>query len=296
MSRSGEFELIRRFLAPLATAAGAGGLEDDAALIDAPEGRRLVVTTDSMVEGVHFPGNGPPGLIARRLLRTNLSDLAAMAAWPEGYLLNLALPGRIDDPWLEGFAAGLAADQKEFGLSLFGGDTVATPGALTLTVTAFGSAAAPVRRSGARPGDLVFVTGPVGDGRFGLKAVRGELDAPRLADRYWLPTPRFGAAEGASAAADISDGLIADLGHICRASSVGAVIDLEAVPLSPEVAALGAGARLEALTGGDDYELVFTARESAAIPVGRIVAGEGVTVLDAAGEPVLLERQGYTHD
>lgn len=296
MSRSGEFELIRRFLAPLATAAGAGGLEDDAALIDAPEGRRLVVTTDSMVEGVHFPGDGPPGLIARRLLRTNLSDLAAMAARPEGYLLNLALPERIDDPWLEGFAAGLAADQEEFGLSLFGGDTVATPGALTLTVTAFGSATAPVRRSGARPGDCVFVTGPVGDGHFGLKAVRGELDAPRLADRYWLPTPRFGAAEGASAAADISDGLIADLGHICRASGVGAVIELEAVPLSPEVAALGARARLEALTGGDDYELVFTARDSAAIPVGRIVAGEGVTVLDAAGEPIPLARQGYAHD
>jgi len=296
MSRSGEFELIRRFLAPLATAAGAGGLEDDAALIDAPEGRRLVVTTDSMVEGVHFPGDGPPGLIARRLLRTNLSDLAAMAARPEGYLLNLALPGRIDDPWLEGFAAGLAADQEAFGLSLFGGDTVATPGALTLTVTAFGSAAAPVRRSGARPGDRVFVTGPVGDGHFGLKAVRGELDAPCLADRYWLPTPRFGAAEGASAAADISDGLIADLGHICRASGVGAVIDLDAVPLSPEVAALGTRARLEALTGGDDYELVFTARESAAIPVGRIVAGEGVTVLDAAGEPIPLAQQGYAHD
>lgn len=296
MSRSGEFELIRRFLAPLATAAGAGGLEDDAALIDAPEGRRLVVTTDSMVEGVHFPGDGPPGLIARRLLRTNLSDLAAMAARPEGYLLNLALPGRIDDPWLKGFAAGLAADQEEFGLSLFGGDTVATPGALTLSVTAFGSAAAPVRRSGARPGERVFVTGPIGDGHFGLKAVRGELDAPRLAERYWLPTPRFGAAEGATAAADISDGLIADLGNICRASGVGAVIDLEAVPLSPEVAALGAQARLEALTGGDDYELVFTARESAAIPVGRIVAGEGVTVLDPAGEPVPLARQGYAHD
>ena len=142
----------------------------------------------------------------------------------------------------------------------------------------------------------MFVTGPVGDGHFGLKAVRGELDAPRLAERYWLPTPRFGAAEGASAAADISDGLIADLGHICHASGVGAVIDLEAVPLSPEVAALGARTRLEALTGGDDYELVFTARESAAIPVGRIVAGEGVTVLDAAGEPAPLARQGYTHD
>ena len=296
MSRSGEFELIRRFLAPLATAAGAGGLEDDAALLDTPAGRRPVVTTDTMVESVHFPADGPPDLIARRLLRTNLSDLAAMAARPEGYLLNLALPDRIDDPWLERFAAGLAADQECFGLSLLGGDTVATPGALTLTVTAFGSASSPVRRSGARPGDLVFVTGPIGDGHFGLKAVCGELDAPRLADRYWLPSPRFGAAEGATAAADISDGLVADLGHICRASGVGAEIDLEAVPLSPEVAALGAGARLAALAGGDDYELVFTAPESAAIPVGRIVAGEGVTVLDAAGEPVPLARQGYTHD
>ncbi|MYE02589.1 MAG: thiamine-phosphate kinase [Alphaproteobacteria bacterium] len=296
MSRSGEFELIRRFLAPLATAAGARDLEDDAALIDAPEGQRLVVTTDTMVEGVHFPGDGPPGLIARRLLRTNLSDLAAMGARPSGYLLNLALPRRIDDPWLERFAAGLTADQGEFGISLLGGDTVATPGALTLTVTAFGSAASPVHRSGARPGDLVFVTGPIGDGLFGLKAVRGEIASPRLAERYWLPSPRFGAADGATAAADISDGLIADLGHICRASSVGAVVELEAVPLSPEVAALGAQARLDALTGGDDYELVLTARESAAVPVGRIVRGEGVTVVDGAGRPVPLLRQGYTHD
>ena len=295
MSRSGEFELIRRFLAPLATAAGAGNLEDDAALLDAPEGR-LVVTTDTMVEGVHFPGDGPPDLVARRLLRCNLSDLAAMAARPEAYLLNLALPAWIDDAWLEGFAAGLARDQQAFGLSLLGGDTVATPGALTLTVTAFGAAAAPVRRSGAKPGDRVFVTGPVGDGCFGLKAVRGELDAPRLAERYWLPSPRFGAAEGAAAAADISDGLLADLGHICRASGVGAVIELDAVPLSPEVAALGPEARLEALAGGDDYELVLAARESRAIPVGRIVAGAGVTVLDAAGQPVPLARHGWRHD
>ena len=296
MSRSGEFELIRRFLAPLATAAGAGRLEDDAALLDAPGDGRLVVTTDTMVEGVHFPGDGPPGLIARRLLRCNLSDLAAMGARPEGYLLNLALPGRIDDPWLEAFAAGLAEDQEEFAVSLLGGDTVATPGALTLTVTAFGSASAPVRRSGARPGDRVFVTGPIGDGCFGLKAVRGEIDAPRLAERYWLPSPRFGAAVGATAAADISDGLVADLGHICRASGVAAIIDLEAAPLSPEVAALGPEARLEALTGGDDYELVLTARESPAISVGRIVSGEGVTVVDSAGRPVPLARQGYRHD
>ena len=296
MSRSGEFELIRRFLAPLATAPGAGRLEDDAAFLDTPDDGRLVVTTDTMVEGVHFPGDGPPGLIARRLLRCNLSDLAAMGARPEGYLLNLALPGRIDDPWLEAFAAGLAEDQQAFAISLLGGDTVATPGALTLTVTAFGPAPAPVLRSGARPGDRVFVTGPIGDGCFGLKAVRGEIDAPRLAERYWLPSPRFGAAEGAAAAADISDGLVADLGHICRASGVAAVIDLEAVPLSPEVAALGPEARLEALTGGDDYELVLAARESAAIPVGRIVSGEGVTVIDSAGQPVPLARQGYRHD
>ena len=296
MSRSGEFELIRRFLAPLATAPGAGRLEDDAAFLDTPDDGRLVVTTDTMVEGVHFPGDGPPGLIARRLLRCNLSDLAAMGAQPEGYLLNLALPGRIDDPWLEAFAAGLAEDQQAFAISLLGGDTVATPGALTLTVTAFGPASTPVRRSGARPGDRVFVTGPIGDGCFGLKAVRGEIDAPRLAERYWLPSPRFGAAEGAAAAADISDGLVADLGHICRASGVAAVIDLEAVPLSPEVAALGPEARLEALTGGDDYGLVLAARESAAIPVGRIVSGEGVTVIDSAGQPVPLARQGYRHD
>ncbi len=297
MSRSGEFELIHRFFRPLASAPGAGGLEDDAALLaPPPAGRERIVTTDTMVEGVHFPEGGPPGPIARRLLRVNLSDLAAMAARPEGYLLNLALPAFVDDAWLAAFAAGLALDQEAFGLSLLGGDTVATPGPLTLTVTAFGSAAHPVRRSGARPGQTVFVTGPVGDGLFGLKAVRGELDAPRLAERFWLPTPRFGLAEGAAAAADISDGLVADLGHICRASGVGAEIDLEAVPLSPEVAALGPEARLAALAGGDDYELVLAGGGGPGVPVGRIVAGSGVRVLDGAGRPVALARQGYRHD
>jgi thiamine-monophosphate kinase len=316
----GEFGRIAKFFAPLATTPGALGLTDDAALVDCPPGERLVVTVDAMVEGVHFLPDDPPDLVARKLVRVNLSDLAAMAARPVGYFLTTALPRSRGDDWLERFAQGLAQDQAEFGITLLGGDSVSTPGPVSLTLTAFGRIAAggEVRRGGAGPGDLVFVSGTIGDGAFGLEAARGELDGvlpadavAYLADRYRLPRPRTGLGPRlsglATAMMDVSDGLAGDLGHICAVSDVAGVIEAAGVPLSPAAARLG---RIEtALTGGDDYELLFTApcerrdaidraAAAAGVPVtviGRIEAGQGVRVLDAAGAEMTLAGQGWRH-
>ena len=318
----GEFGRIARFFAPLASGApGALGLTDDAALVDCPPGERLVVTVDAMVEGVHFLADDPPELVARKLVRVNLSDLAAMAARPVGYFLTTALPKFRGDDWLAGFAAGLAQDQAEFGITLLGGDSVSTPGPVSLTLTALGRvpAGAEVRRGGARPGDLVFVSGTVGDGALGLEAAQGKLDGllepadvAYLADRYRLPRPRVGLGPRlsglASAMMDVSDGLVGDLGHICEVSGVAGVIEAGQVPLS--VAAAKLPDRLETiLTGGDDYELLFTvpperrdavtaAADAAGVPVttiGRIEAGQGVRVLDGEGREMALAGIGWRH-
>ena len=279
-----------------------------------------MVTTDTIVEGVHFLPGTPPDLIARKLLRVNLSDLAAKAAEPFGCWLNIAWPAGWGEAERAAFARGLAADQAEFGISLLGGDTVSTPGPLTASLTALGYAPAgrAVRRSGARAGDLVMVSGTIGDGWLGLQAAQGELQLDEahlraLADRYALPEPRLALRpmllEHASACLDVSDGLVADLGHLARASGVGIELDLEQVPLSPAAAAWAEGrgeARAELAVGGDDYELAFTVAETAlaavaaaagrvaVTPIGRVTAGEGVaTLLD--GRPVRLQRTGWRH-
>ena len=318
----GEFGRIARFFAPLASGApGALGLTDDAALVDCPPGERLVVTVDAMVEGVHFLADDPPELVARKLVRVNLSDLAAMAARPVGYFLTTALPKSRGDHWLAGFAEGLAQDQAEFGITLLGGDSVSTPGPVSLTLTALGRvpAGAEVRRGGARPGDLVFVSGTIGDGALGLEAAQGKLDGvlepadvAYLADRYRLPRPRVGLGPRlsglASAMMDVSDGLVGDLGHICEVSGVAGVIEVGRVPLSSAAALLPN--RLETiLTGGDDYELLFTAppeRQDAVMAaadaagvavtaIGRIEAGQGVRALDMAGHEVAFAGVGWRH-
>ena len=277
-------------------------------------GWELVLTKDAVVEGVHFLPGDPPDLVARKLLRVNLSDLAAKAAEPYGYLLAVAWPRHWDAGARERFAGGLAQDQAEFGVVLLGGDTVSTPGPMTASVTALGWAPSgrAVRRSGARPGDRVFVSGPIGDGWLGLQAARGDLDGASgeeiawLADRYRLPRPRLDLREpllaAARACADVSDGLVADLGHLARASDVGAVLDLDAVPLSAAARSWleRQTDRTEALaglvTGGDDYELVFAAASGfpGAVRVGEIEAGEGVRVLRDGGE-VPLSRRGWAH-
>ncbi len=305
-----EFETIARLLRPLAAdAPEALGLMDDAAVLPSRPGFDLVVTKDAMVAGVHFLPDDPPDLVARKLLRVNLSDLAAKGAQPYGYFLATAWPPGFGWADRERFAAGLAEDQARYGLTLMGGDTVSTPGPLTLSATLLGwvPAGKAVLRSGARPGDRLLVSGTIGDGWLGLKAARGELADPWLAGRYRTPEPRLELAEAlranASAAADVSDGLIADAGHIAEASRAGLSIDLERVPLSDPARAWLADRpdRLEALvqlaTGGDDYEIVCTAPPGHGLPlaeIGEVTATPDVVVrLD--GRPVAIGRPGWRH-
>lgn len=322
-----EFEDIARLFRPLTGgAAEALSLLDDAAVIPSRPGYDLVVTKDAMVAGVHFLAEDPPGLVARKLLRVNLSDLAAKAAEPYAYLLAVAWPEGYPAAAREAFVDGLARDQSDFGLVLIGGDTVSTPGPLTVSATVFGWAPSGtmVRRSTALPGDAVLVTGTIGDAGLGLHAARGALDwlgeghRDYLAERYRLPEPRLsfrqGLAANARACADVSDGLVADLGHIAEASGVAVQLDLERLPLSPAAQAWVSAqpdrvyALAQLATAGDDYELVCTADMGGAMrlamaamqadvlltPVGRVGPGEGVLVLHR-GTPVTLERTGWRH-
>jgi thiamine-monophosphate kinase len=323
--KSGEFDLIARYFAPLSAGQpGALGLRDDAALLPPSPGAVHVLTTDTLISGVHFLPDDPPALVARKLLRVNISDLAAMAAQPVAYLLALSLPREYDETWVEGFAAGLAQDQEEFGIGLLGGDTTAAPGPLSATITAIGEVptGAELRRSGARPGDMIFVSGTIGDAALGLMVLAGDLSelaeaaAEDLIGRYCLPRPRVSlgyALRGrANAAADVSDGLVADLGHICAASGVGARIDYGRLPLSPAVRAVIAATPETAstvLSGGDDYELLFTCAPAAAadisaaavraeVPVteiGSVVDGNGVTVIGEDGHEINMKSTGYRH-
>lgn len=317
--RLGEFELIAELFAPLA-APGALGLTDDAAIIEPPAGSVVVMTKDMMVAGVHFLPGDPPDLVARKLLRVNLSDLAAMGAAPHGYALGLSLPPEIGDAWLRAFAVGLGADQREFGIALLGGDTTSTPGPLTLSLTAFGFAPTGrlLRRGGAAPGDAVYVTGTIGDAALGLRALCGELADPDgfLVSRYRLPRPRValgGVLPGiATAGLDVSDGILADLGHLCAVSGVGAVIEAPLVPLSIQARRelMRDPGLIEAVVaGGDDYELVFTVPPAnietlerhasdmavAVTCIGAIVAGEGVRLMDASKGDITPEIPGFRH-
>jgi thiamine-monophosphate kinase len=272
-----------------------------------------------MVAGVHFLPEDPAGQIAQKLLRVNLSDLAAMGATPCGYLLALALSKEIDDDWLARFCAGLAADNAEFEVSLLGGDTVSTPGPLTLSLTAIGEVpeGAALRRGGAKAGDDIWVSGTLGDGALGLKVLRGELEvtedaAAYLIERYRLPRPRLALGEAlrgiASAAIDVSDGLVADLGHILEVSEVGAELRADMLPFSPAARDLP-GVRDAALAGGDDYELLFTVppnrraeiqrlSHKLGLPLTRIGAirtEAGLQVLDETGREISVSRAGWQH-
>mgnify|MGYP003700514977 CR=1 FL=1 len=320
----GEFGRIDRYLRPLAAGfEGARGLRDDAALLRTPDGTSLVMTTDTLVAGVHFVGDEAPGDIAAKALRVNLSDLAAMAATPWCYGLNLALPTSVDDRWVEAFCAGLGDEQRHFGLHLAGGDSVATSGPITITLTAYGLVddGRALHRDGASAGDEVWVSGTIGDGLLGLEAVRHHAFGPHaeyLIARYRRPEPRLKLARAlvgtATAALDVSDGLVADLGHLAEESGLSAVLECPAVPLSEAAAEALADApeRLaDLLTGGDDYELLFAAppegeaavRSAAAASrtpvarIGRLTAGRAghVHALDGEGTPLTLARTGYRH-
>jgi thiamine-monophosphate kinase len=325
--RPGEFELIARYFAPIAGPGGLG-LVDDAGLLRPARGYEIVVTTDALVAGVHFYADDPPASVARKALAVNLSDLAAKGAKPDGFVLTLALPHGWTEEWLAAFAKGLAAMAQECGCPLIGGDTVATPGPLTLSITAFGSVPAGrmLLRSGAKPGDAVLVSGTIGDGALGLKvhgpdkpawvARLSEAERAFLAGRYLHPQPRLALAaalqDHASAAMDISDGLVGDLAKLLKASGVGAEIELEAVPFSPAArAAVIADPALAELawTGGDDYEILCTVSEkeysaliaAAAelslplVPIGRITAEAGVVRYREKGRAREFARGSFSH-
>lgn len=318
MSR-GEFALIDQLLKPLASDfPGALGLTDDAALVDIAPGQSLVVAKDAIVSGVHFFADDPADAVAQKLLRVNLSDLAAMGAEPLAYLTVIARPRELTDAWLEGFARGLANDQERFGLSLIGGDVVSTPGPLLLSCTILGQVerGRALRRSTARADDVVWVSGTLGDAALGLRVRKGlaatEDEAFYLLDRYRRPDPRLALGRRligvAHAAIDISDGLLADLGHILETSKVGARIETASLPVSNT--AHGLPGWLEAaLGGGDDYELLFTAPASATgtieaigheldlglTAIGRITAASGLDVVDATGARIATDSLGWRH-
>ena len=310
-----EFALIARHFRPLA-GPGALDLRDDAAVLMPPAGRELVLTADAMVAGVHFLPDDPPDLVGRKLLRVNLSDLAAKGAVPLGYLMTVSTPRTTPDAWFSGFASGLARDQREYGITLLGGDTTSTPGPISLSLTAIGHVAPgqAVHRAGAAAGDGIWVTGTIGDGALGLLVARGEIadSTGHLLCRYRLPQPRVGLATAniASAGMDVSDGLVQDLGHICRASGVAAEIDATLVPLSDAARTAGSDRLVTCLTGGDDYELLLAIpppRESALLRIAQ-AAGMAVTrigvfrsgpaevrVRGPGGMPMALRTGGWSH-
>jgi thiamine-monophosphate kinase len=328
-SGNGEFNIIARYFAPLATNPAALGLRDDAAVLSIPEGQELVATCDAVIGGVHFLATDPPDTIGYKALAANLSDLAAKGARPYIYLLSVAYPERPAASWLESFADGLRAAQDESGIELVGGDTSATPGPLSITITALGMLpqGEAVLRRGAMAGDRLYVSGTIGDSALGLKL----LCAPALADlwdlseeetayligRYRCPSARNALAlplrQCARAAIDVSDGLVGDTAKLCAASGVTARIEAARVPFSPAAAkAVGKSPELlaELLTIGDDYEIVAAmeaphadgfekeAREHGVgvTGIGEIRAGHGaVEVVDADGTPMTLDHTGYAH-
>lgn len=323
----GEFGRIDRYFKPLAAGfPGARGLADDAAVFGVPPDQELVVTADAMVAGVHFLPDDSPGDIAAKLLRTNLSDLAAMGAVPYAYTLVTALPRSVGEDWLAAFAAGLGADQERFGIALAGGDSVSTSGPVTLSVTALGLVpkGRALPRWGGRPGDRVFVTGHIGDAALGLQVAFGRIAVADTAARGHLlarlrrPDPRTTVGPRlvglATACLDVSDGLVADLGHLCGESGCAARLESAAVPLSDAARAVVGGDPLRlalALTGGDDYELLFTAPEEARPALAALAAEIGVPItaigcleegaagavrtVGAQGEALSLPMRGWQH-
>lgn len=315
-----EFDLIETLIRPLAGDPAARGLLSDAAVL-AAEAADIVLTKDMMAEGVHFLPDDPPESIGWRLVAVNASDLAATGAVPRACLLGLGLGRGRTREWAERFVAGLQRACAAFGLPLIGGDTIC-PGettVLSLTAIGYSGAGRALARTGAQPGDCLWVSGTIGDAGAGLALARtraaGEV-ALGLRDRYWWPQPRLALGlalrDLASAAADISDGLLADTGHIAAASDVAIEIDAMAIPLSPAyVTHCGEGLtqRATAATAGDDYELVFTAPPHATTAIlalsqrlglmltriGRVSAGQGARLLDPNGAPVAITQAGFEH-
>ena len=325
----GEFELIARIFAPLAKDTGALGLKDDAAVLMVTEGHELVVTCDTLVEGVHFLKDDPADSVGHKALAVNLSDLTAKGARGHAYLLSLALPPDIALEWLESFAAGLRALQDRTGISLVGGDTTASPGPLTITITALGlvSHQHAVMRLGAKPGDRLYVSGTIGDAYLGLRLLRepgraeawglsGE-DVAFLVDCYRRPGPNNDLAilirNFAQASIDVSDGLVGDIDKLCQVSHVGARIEAARVPFSAAARkVLAREPRLLAalITAGDDYGVVVAVSDKSGPGFESEAAGkgspftrvgtvapleEGFRVVDEKGDALELKHKGFSH-
>lgn len=315
--RRDEFERIAALFAPLsASLPGAYGLTDDAAVLDIPLGEQVVVTTDAIVAGVHFLPDDPPDLIARKLVRVNLSDLAAMGAHPLAVFSACAFPRSVDEEWIESFAKGLADDLGHFKVALGGGDTVTTDGPATFSLTALGTIphGTALLRRGAQGGDFIVVSGTIGDGALGLLVAQGTLPAEDfLKSRYHLPQPRLALGNAARgvvhAGMDISDGLLQDLDHLCSQSGVGAEVRAANIPLS--LAARRVIAERPALFdlivgGGDDYELLLAVppsrlealrlvSETPLTVIGCFTDTLGVRLLDETGVVVPVASPGYRH-
>ncbi|WP_291842811.1 thiamine-phosphate kinase [Maricaulis sp.] len=320
MAGLGEFDFIRDRLRPLSEDDPAAlDLADDAALLAPEPGEEIVLACDTLIAGVHFLDTDSPEVVASRALRSNLSDLAAMGAVPRAYLAAIAWPVTLDPDWRADFTRSLHREQSRFGLTLIGGDTTATPGPLTLSFTLIGRvpAGSALRRSGARIGDDVWVSGMIGDAGLGLRVASGSggegISACRRA--YERPEPRLALGQAlrdlASAAIDVSDGLLADAGHLASASGCALRIKVDAVPRSASAQAwLARGGEVEALlTSGDDYELLFTAppdRRTALdgvsarldlvlTRIGVVTDGSGVAAERADGSQLVPTRTGFTH-
>lgn len=308
-----EFDLISQYFSPLAGAEGLG-LLDDAAHFSPTPGFDLVLTKDSMVESVHFPAGEYGADVAQRLLRVNLSDLAAKAASPRGYLLSLAWPKTVDTAIMKDFASGLKAVQEKFGIELWGGDTVSIDGPAVFSATLIGECPAgmAIKRRGALPEHDIWLTGFLGKGYFGLRAITESRDDR---DIFYKPPPRIELRSilqtFAGAAVDISDGFLADLGHLVKVSNVSAKLALEDLEFPPHIKSwLGTkkGDLMSLLTHGDDYEIIFTAhpdhreaikKQAQDLPfeitrVGTCGLGEGLSLTYNQKE-VFFDKTGYSH-
>ncbi|MGI8725074.1 MAG: thiamine-phosphate kinase [Methyloceanibacter sp.] len=324
-----EFEIIARYFAPLANDKAALGLRDDAAVLVVPERQELVLTCDTLVEGVHFLPDDPADTVGHKALAVTLSDLAAKGAKPYAYLLALSLPVEVTAAWLESFASGLGEMQTQASIALVGGDTTSTPGPLSITVTAIGHVTHNhvVLRYGATAGDRLYVSGTIGDACLGLRLLRdpalaqhwglSDADTAFLVERYREPTPRTALAlllrNFGQAAIDVSDGLIGDIEKLCAVSHTGARIEANQVPLSEaaeKVLARDPDLLSELITAGDDYEVVVAVAAASAADfeeeagkhevgftlIGEILAaGQGVSPLNAQGEPLKLGQKGFFH-
>ena len=319
-----EFARIRDFFRPLARGHPAAlDMQDDAALLNMPAAAQLVVSADMLAESVHFRSQDALDLVARKSLRVNLSDLAAKGAAPLGYFLCLCWPRRRPQADMQSFADGLAQDGRLFDIPLLGGDLIAADGRLTIAVTVLGSiAGAMPRRTGGKPGDDLYVSGTLGDSALGLQLLQGKQcdcsqeNRDRLQQRYLLPTPRLALGQALApligAGMDISDGLLADLQHICAASGTGALVVEADLPLSPAARAMTeADATLrQHIFAGDDYELLFSAsperreaiaalarrHDTALTRIGCLTAETGIRLQDPAGHcHPIANPAGYRH-